>query len=134
MLEQAEKYFALRRSVRNHGRSCCQFERIVWQRCNLRSILRRAKAAKEQEKRDKLRGPDGHNALSSGQGTIVSRKRNRRNASPEFAANSPEADLFAGEVVHCDRILEQGIVSGYDTDTALGNEVALTIGLGVIAD
>src|SRR5260370_16673525 len=39
-----------------------------------------------------------------------------------------------GEVVHSDGILEQGIVAGDDDDAGVGNEVALTVGFGVVAD
>src|SRR5580704_12504151 len=42
--------------------------------------------------------------------------------------------LLAGEVVHSDWIFEQGIIAGHDRDSAVGDEVALPVCFGIIAD
>src|ERR1700737_1875405 len=41
---------------------------------------------------------------------------------------------LAGEVIHRDRIFEQGIIAGHHGNSAVGDEVALPVGLRIVAD
>src|ERR1700722_12160623 len=45
-----------------------------------------------------------------------------------------EAALLAGEIVHSHRSLKQRIVAGDHGDAALGHEISLPVGFGVVAD
>lgn len=42
--------------------------------------------------------------------------------------------LFAREVIHRDRVLEQRVIARHDRDAAIGDEVAFAIGFGIVAN
>src|ERR1022692_2251229 len=64
MLEQAQKQFALRRSVRDNRGPGRELEWIVGQRGNFGLVLREGRAAQEQSQKESNRGPGGHGTHS----------------------------------------------------------------------